>query len=161
MAAPGLFVLRLTLGMVLIAHGALELFGLFGGAAVGPGGLTATAAYFAGIGLTPGLVFAVLAGVLHFGGGLLIIAGSFTRPAALALTLLQLLVLWQDSARWGFFLNWTIDQTRGNGMEYGILTLGALLCLALGGAGGWSIDGMHARSAAARAAGRARVRDRI
>jgi putative oxidoreductase len=97
-------------------------------------------------------------GVLQFAGGLLLAAGYYTRLAAIALALLETLSIWVDSARWGFFLNWTSDPTRGHGMEYSLVLVAAAVCLALAGAGDWSIDGIRARSEASRAAGRARTR---
>jgi uncharacterized membrane protein YphA (DoxX/SURF4 family) len=69
-------------------------------------------------------------------------------------------MLFRDSARWGFFLNWRLDPTRGHGMEFSLLLIGGLACLCVTGAGRWSIDGVRSRSAAARAAGRARLRAR-
>jgi uncharacterized membrane protein YphA (DoxX/SURF4 family) len=64
-----------------------------------------------------------------------------------------------DSARWGFFLNWALDPTRGHGSEYAVLVMATLACLAFAGAGEWSIDGVRESTRAARVAGRARIRD--
>jgi uncharacterized membrane protein YphA (DoxX/SURF4 family) len=161
MIGPGLLVLRLALATVLVAHGSHELFGLFGGPGAGPGGLTQTAAHFASIGLSPGIFFAVLIGLVRLAGGALIGVGYFARWAALAVAILEGLETWKDFARWGLFLNWTLDPTRGHGMEYAIVTIAALVCVTLAGSGEWSIDGVRARSAASRAAGRARLRDRV
>lgn len=160
MIGPGLLVLRLALATVLVAHGGHEVFGLFGGPGAGPAGLTQTAAHFASIGLSPGLFFAVLIGFGRLGGGVLIGVGYFTRWVALALAVFEGLEIWKDFARWGLSLNWSLDPTRGHGMEYAIVTIAALVCLTLAGSGEWSVDGVRARSAAARAAGRARLRER-
>jgi uncharacterized membrane protein YphA (DoxX/SURF4 family) len=46
-------------------------------------------------------------------------------------------------------------------MEYAVVMIAALVCLTLAGSGEWSIDGVRSRSAASRAAGRARLRDRV
>lgn len=161
MVGLGLLVLRLVLATVLIAHGSHTLFGVFAGAGVGPGGLTHAAAALAALGLPSPFLLALAGGLLQFGGGLLLGIGYFTRAAAVALGVFYLAAIWVDAARWGFFLNWTNDPTRGHGMEYAIMMVGTLASLVLSGAGEWSLDGRRARSAATRAAGRARLRDRI
>ena len=160
MAAIGLLVLRLFLGTVLVAHGAHELFGTFGGPGIGLGGLTSTTAYYANLGLAPAFLFAVASGVLQLAGGVLVVIGYFTRATSIAIIVLEVVTISADSARWGFFLNWVLDPTRGHGMEYSLLTVGVLCCLGLAGAGEWSLDGLRDRSAQALAAGRARIRDR-
>lgn len=158
MIAAGLLVLRLTLAVVLLAHGAHDLFGTFAGPGAGPGGLHKTAEYIGSLGLAPASVFAVAHGLLPLCGGVLLIVGWFTRPASGVLAAYLLFVASRDSARWGFFLNWMLDPTRGHGMELSILVVGGLIALCLTGAGDWSIDGRRANRAAIRAAGRARLR---
>ena len=71
-------VLRIPLGLVLAAHGAQKLFGLFGGY-----GLQGTGQWMASIGFTPGYLMALLAGSGEFFGGLALVLGLLTRPAAL------------------------------------------------------------------------------
>jgi putative oxidoreductase len=158
MAAIGALILRLTLASVLVAHGVHTLFGTFAGAGAGPGGLATTAAHFTAVGLVPATPLAVIVGVIQLAGGLFIAVGLFTRVASVAVLAYLCLGLWKENAPWGFFLNWTFDPTRGNGIEYSLVLIGALVCLALSGAGEWSADGRRAHSAAARAAGRARAR---
>jgi putative oxidoreductase len=160
MVAASLAILRVTLAVVLVAHGAHILFGAFAGAAVGAGGLSQTAAYFDGIGLAPGFFMALLAGGIQLIGGLLVGAGWLTRWVALSLIGYLLLTVWKDHARWGFFINWVLDPTRGHGFEFAFVLIGALLCLVFAGGGDWSIDGLRAQTAASRAAGRARRRGR-
>jgi uncharacterized membrane protein YphA (DoxX/SURF4 family) len=157
MLGLGLVLMRLVLATILVAHGSHMLFGAFATDGAGPGGLTHTTAYFAGLGLTPALVFALLAGGARFLGGLLIGLGYFTRLVSGALVIVDGLEIWKDSARWGFFLNWAGDPTRGHGMEYALMLAGALACLIFAGAGEWSLDGWRAGTAQARAAGRARL----
>jgi putative oxidoreductase len=152
--------LRLTVATLLVAHGAHQLFGAFAGPGIGPGGLSYTAARLALLGLEPAMPLAVLQATIQFIGGALIGAGLLTRWAALAVAGDLGLLIWKQQARWGFFLNWTIDPLRGHGMEYSILLIGALVCLVFTGGGEWSFDGRRTRSAAARAAGRARLRSR-
>ena len=151
--AYGPAVLRLALGAVFIAHGAQKLFGIWGG-----GGLEGTAAGFAQTGLQPSYFLAILAGVAEFGGGLLLVIGALTVPSAIVLTLTMLVAMWKVHLANGFFLNWTNTPGQGHGVEYNIALIGGLVCLALTGPGAFSVDGRRAESAAAEAAGRARLR---
>jgi len=156
-----LMALRLVLAVVFIAHGAHRLFGLFAGPAIGVGGPEATAQIFATMGLEPNFPLAVLAGGLALVGGVLLAIGRFTRIVAPILALMTLIAVWKTQWQWGFFLNWVAAPDRGQGMEFSVVVIGALVCLALTGAGDWSIDGRRAHSAAARSAGRARLRGKI
>jgi len=158
MAAIGLVVLRLTLATALLAHGLHQLFGMLAGPGVGPGGLSTTAAYFSAIGVVPGFPAAVLAGAVQVIGGFLIAIGLLTRWASLAVIGYLGVLIWKDQSRWGFFVNWVLDPTRGHGFEYSIVLAGGLLCLVLAGGGEWSMDGRRALSAASRASARARLR---
>jgi putative oxidoreductase len=100
----------------------------------------------------------VLAGVIQLAGGLLIAVGWMTRWASAAVGGLLLIQVWTMHLAWGFFLNWTSDPVRGHGVEYALVLCGALLCLALGGAGDLSIDGRRLRRADTLALQRARIR---
>jgi putative oxidoreductase len=158
MLALGLAILRLTLSVVFVIHGANKLFGFWGGPGVGPGGLARTASHFASIGLEPGVFMAVLAGLIQFGGGLLLGIGFLTRWAAAAILGYLIIVVWKEHAQWGFFLNWQNDPTRGQGLEYSLVLIAGVLLFVLAGGGDFSIDGWRAQGRASRAAGRARLR---
>ena len=159
MVPAGLLVLRVALAFLLAAHAAHWLFGLFAGAALGPGGLTATTTYYANAGMPAPFFFVLLAGILLLGGSALLFVGWFTRYVAPLLVVILFVGISFDSARWGFFLNWALDPTRGHGSEYAFLQIAILICLALTGAGEWSLDGYRARTHESRVAGRARIRD--
>lgn len=161
MVGLGLAVLRLALATVFIAHGANKLFGLWAGPGIGVGGLDLTAQYFAAIGLNPAFPLAVLAGSLEFVGGILLAVGWFTRVAAPLLALEMCVAIWKAHLPYGFFLNWMGAADRGQGLEFQIVLLGGLICLALTGAGEWSVDGRREASDAARQAGRARLRGKL
>ena len=151
MQAYGLAVLRLVVAAVFIAHGAQKLFGIWGGY-----GLAATGGFFEQVGLKPGYPLALVVGILEFGGGLLLAFGAQTMIAALALTVVMAGAIWKVHAAHGFFLASTPGQ--GNGIEYNLVLVGALVALMLSGPGAFSVDGRRARSEEARAAGRARLR---
>lgn len=78
-------IVRITTGLLLMPHGAQKLFGWFGGH-----GLEATGQFFSGsLGLEPGILFAFLAGFVEFFGGLALVLGLLTRPAALGVAVLM------------------------------------------------------------------------
>jgi len=139
-------VLRLVVGAVFIAHGAQKLFGVWGG-----GGLSGTETYFSQLGLEPAYPLAVVAGAIEFGGGILLLAGGLTLVASLALVLEMLVAIWKVHLANGFFVG-------VNGYEFNLTLIAALLSLILTGPGAFSLDGRRASHAAARAAGRARLR---
>lgn len=157
----GLMALRLVLAAVFIAHGANKLFGLWAGPGIGVGGTQHTAQLFAALGLEPNFPLAVLVGSVELLGGVLLAIGWFTRVAAPALIIVMGVAIWKLHAQWGFFLNWMAVPERGQGIELHVVLIGALLCLTLAGAGEWSIDGTREKSAASRAAGRARLRGKL
>ncbi|WP_428773149.1 DoxX family protein [Vibrio sp.] len=120
-------VLRVPLGLVLAAHGAQKLFGWFGGY-----GLEGTGQWMASIGFEPGYLMALLAGSGEFFGGLALVLGLLTRPAALVTGFTMLMALtfhWPN----GLFLS-------NNGYEYALMLTVASLTLAIQGAGRWSLD---------------------
>jgi putative oxidoreductase len=152
----GPFVLRVMVGITFIAHGAQKLFGIWGGA-----GLAGTGAYFDSLGLSPGFALALVVGVTEFGGGLLLMAGALTPYAAVALVLTMLGAIWKVQLANGYFLNWANTPGQGHGVEYNLVLVAALICLALTGPGAFSIDHNRARSAEVDALARARLRSKF
>jgi len=161
MVGLGLLVLRIALAVVFFAHGGNKLFGLFGGPGIGPGGLTASSAFFESLGLHPAFLFAVVEACLEVGGSVLLAFGFLTRWAAAALAISMAVAMWKVHLPWGFFLNWTGAPDRGHGLEFAFILCFALIALALTGAGDLSIDGRNQRAADRDAAGRARLRNKI
>jgi putative oxidoreductase len=119
--------LRAGLGLILMAHGSQKLFGLFGGM-----GLNANAALFDRFGYHPGMFWGTLVGCTEFIGGILLVIGLFTRPAALAVVIFMIFSIQFTSAK-GFF--WS-----AGGMEYSILILLVALMFAVRGGGDYSAD---------------------
>lgn len=119
---------RITTGLLLMPHGAQKLFGWFGGY-----GLAATGQYFeTALGMSPGVVFAALAGAVEFFGGLALVLGLLTRPAALAVAVLLGVALSVHIPA-GFF--WT-----EGGIEYPLMWLSLALAIVLRGGGPLSLD---------------------
>ena len=119
--------LRAGLGIILIAHGCQKLFGMFGGM-----GLNANAALFQRLGYSPGMFWGTLVGCTETIGGILLVLGLFTRPAALSIVIFMIFSIHFTSAK-GFF--WS-----NGGMEYSILILLVALVFMIRGGGECSID---------------------
>jgi putative oxidoreductase len=127
---PGtaLLVLRLALGITMLAHGYQKLF-VFGFAGITTG--------FTQMGIpAPGLVAPLIA-LLEFFGGIALIVGLLTRLAALGLACDMLGALGFVHLKNGFFMP--------TGFELVFVLLGMSLAIALGGAGDLSIDGAIAK----------------
>ncbi len=127
-AQIGNLLLRVPVGLIFAAHGAQKLFGWFGGY-----GLNATAGWMESIGLTPGLPLALLAGSAEFFGGILLLLGLFTRPAALALAVTMLVAIFSVHLSNGFFMS-------NNGYEFALALLATTIALAASGAGKLALD---------------------
>lgn len=127
-ASWGMLILRVPVGLILAAHGAQKLFGWFGGY-----GLEATGQWMASIGLGPGLLMAFLAGAAEFFGGLALVLGLLTRPAALANAVAMAVATFVVHLENGLFMS-------NNGYEYALILLAASLTLMIAGGGKLSID---------------------
>ena len=125
--------LRLPIGIIFAAHGAQKLFGWFGGY-----GLEGTAGWMDSIGLSPGMLMALLAGAAEFFGGLALIIGLLTRPAAAALAVAMLVAIFAVHFENGLFM-------ANNGYEFGLALLAASVSLLFSGAGKWSVDELLAK----------------
>ncbi len=120
--------LRGPIGLILAAHGGQKLFGWFGGY-----GLEGTGQWMASAGLNPGYVMALLAGSAEFFGGVGLMAGLLTRPAALVNAITMLVALFWVHWGNGFFLD-------SHGIEYALALLSATAALVLMGGGRYSLD---------------------
>jgi len=99
-------VLRVPVGIILMAHGSQKLFGWFGGY-----GLEGTGQWMASIGLEPGYLMALLAGSAEFFGGLALVLGLLARPAAVVTAFTMLIAIFSAHISNGLFLS-------NNGYEY-------------------------------------------
>jgi len=126
-------ILRLVLGIVFFAHGAQKMLGWFGGY-----GFNGTMGFFTGMLHIP-TVFAFLAIATEFFGGLGLIFGLLTRVAAFGISCNMIVAVAMVHHQFGFFMNWTRAQ-KGEGYEYHLLLLAALVVLMIRGAGAASVD---------------------
>lgn len=145
--------LRLCVGAVFLVHGAQKLFGLLGGP-----GIAGTAKLLESFGLPYSTPLAASLGIVEFGGGVLLILGSMTTWAALALLLDMALIVWKVHYPHGLTLKGGPLLASGQVGELHLVLVAALLCLMLGGPGAWSLDERRSQNLEAQARGRARIR---
>lgn len=122
----GLFLLRIALGMIFIAHGGQKVFGWWGGA-----GIDKFIPMVEQMGFPSWMAYA--AAYTELLGGAAIVVGLLTRVAGLGLASVMFVAAWKVHWINGFFL-------QDRGVEYNI-ALGAMaLCLVFTGAGKISFD---------------------
>ena len=119
--------LRITLGLILIPHGAQKFFGWFGGA-----GFVRFTQIFESVGYRPGALWVTLVAGTELIGGIMLVVGLFTRFWAAALTIFMINSVWVTSARGFFWLD--------KGAEYSVLLLACALVFLIQGGGDYSID---------------------
>ncbi len=110
-----LFVLRLFVGAVFLAHGALKLFG----------GLSGFAGFLQQAGVPLPDIMAPLAAAVEFLGGVSIILGLGTRIASLLLTAVMVVAMVTVTLKAGF----------SGGYDINLALIGGLLALVLAGPG--------------------------
>src|SRR5256712_10312882 len=130
MIAIGLLLLRLTLGLIFLLHGAQKLFGVFGGH-----GLTGTTQFMNMLGLHPAKWWATVSAWGEFVGGLLLVLGLFTPLAALLIVAVMLVAIMKVHASKGFW------NSQG-GYEYNLVLSALATVLGLFGAGAFSLDAL-------------------
>ncbi|HLW80332.1 MAG TPA: DoxX family protein [Terriglobia bacterium] len=130
--------LRLALGVMILPHGAQKLLGWFGGY-----GFHGTMQFFTQTMGIPAL-FALLAIIAEFFGGLGLISGLLGRVAALAVAANMAVAVALVHARYGFFMNWFGNQ-KGEGFEFHLLALAIAAAIMVRGSGAWSLDRLLSR----------------
>src|SRR5262245_14698411 len=127
--AWALLIIRLAVGLTLLAHGAQKLFGWFGGA-----GYEKVARGFDGRGLKPGWLWACLAILGEVGGGLSLALG-FLTPLGAAGALGAMFMALTTHVKHGFF------NSKG-GFEYPLALLAMSLAVGVAGPGAYSLDAL-------------------
>ena len=117
------FLLRVVGGLLILQGGGLILFGWFGGVPGEPDGTS------------PLLSQSGIGGVIEFVGGIAVMLGLFTRPAAFILSGTMAVAYWQFHAPLG---GWPIENQR----LPAILFCFIILYLAARGGGEWSLDAL-------------------
>lgn len=117
-AQLGITILRISLGVMWIAHALLKLFVFT---------LPGTAQYFASIGFAGALAYPVFAAELV--GGIALLLGFYARQAALALVPVMAV------AAWVHLPNGWVHTSSGGGWEYPVFLIAASIALWLLGDG--------------------------
>lgn len=147
MVSLGLLVLRTVIGGIMMLHGYPKLFGGEGKSAqlsdetkqtlgegfveqVEGGGIEGTAGMMENIGLPNPKANALAVSLVEFGGGLLLVLGWMTRPAALAVAFTQAVAIGKVHKEQGVV----------GGYEYNATLIAGAACLALAGPGKLSVD---------------------
>lgn len=121
-------ILRIPVGLILMAHGAQKLFAMFGGY-----GLEGTGQFMASLGLEPGYLMALLAGSAEFFGGAALVIGLLVRPASAVIAFTMLMAIVTVHISNGLFM-------ANNGYEYALTLLVVAVSLVFSGAGSYSVD---------------------
>jgi putative oxidoreductase len=119
--------LRLVVGLTLVAHGYNHVFG--------PGGIRGTADWFASMGLRPGIVHAWTSGLLEIAAGLGLAAGFLTSFSAAAIIGIMLVAGITAHRTNGFFIF-----KPGQGYEYVLMIATVCTAIAVLGPGTASLD---------------------
>lgn len=128
LAALGLLIIRLVIGLTFVGHGAQKLFGWFGGH-----GIKGTGGFFESIGIKPGATMAILAGLAELVGGLLFALGLLTPIGALLIVATMIIAIVKVHGPNGY---WATQ----NGYELNFILIAIALGVALIGAGAYSVD---------------------
>lgn len=115
-----LLVMRLALGVIMVVHGYHKVFG----------GLHHHAEFVAGLGLPAWLGY--VSAFTEFFGGLLILVGFFTRPAAFTVCINLAVAIWK--------VHWHNGLTGDHGYEFPLAAAVLAFALIFFGAGPISLD---------------------
>ncbi|KXF49271.1 DoxX family protein [Rhodococcus sp. SC4] len=121
----GLLILRVCLGLTMVAHGYGKLFR--------GGRIPGTAGWFESIGMRPGSVNAWLAAVTEVAAGIALALGLFTPAAAAAFVSLMFVAAWTVHRGKGFFIV-------SDGWEYNLVLAVGAVVVAITGPGAASLD---------------------
>jgi putative oxidoreductase len=126
-------IVRVTLGVIMFAHGSQKVLGWFGGY-----GLKGTVGYFTSIGIP--LPVAYLVCFTEFLGSIGLVLGLFTRLAALGVAAVMVGAAVKVHLPNGFFMNWELTPGKGHGYETNLALLAMALACVIAGGGALSTD---------------------
>jgi putative oxidoreductase len=145
--------LRVTLGIVLGAHGVQKAFGWFGGY-----GWNNTIEYFSSVGLPVFLGGLVI--LIETLGAFLLIIGFAGRINAALMGIVMAGAFYIDHLPNGFYMNW-YGGTRGEGFEFDILFWAIAIVITINGSGALSIDRLLSKSGIATVRGLQRSKQSV
>jgi putative oxidoreductase len=124
-ADTAILLLRVVLGLTMVAHGYNKFFG--------KGGLAGTAGWFDSMGMKPGMLHARIAATTEMAAGLGLAVGLLTPIPAAGFVALMFVAGWTVHRPNGFFIV-------KEGWEYNLILAVAAVALAGTGAGRFSLD---------------------
>ncbi len=135
----GLLFLRIAFGVIFFLHGWMKIFG-------GEVSFIREMLLMAGWSIPEPLLW--LTAIVEVLGGLALLLGVFTRPAAALLALEMIVAIALFHLRQGFFIVAVPNVPLAYGIEYHLALIGGLICLALSGSGAGALKnrfgGQHA-----------------
>lgn len=127
------FILRIVLGVVILAHGLQKTFGWFGGF-----GWEQSMNYFTShVGLPSALAAMVI--LIESLGAFFLIIGFAGRINAFLLGIVMIGAFFVEHRQHGFFMNWFGNQP-GEGFEFDLLVWAIAAVITINGSGRFSID---------------------
>ena len=130
MTALGLLILRLGIGLIMAAHGAQKLFGVWGGP-----GMTRWTQTVMRLRIRPAQPWAWIAALSEFGGGLALAAGLLSPLGSLAIIGAMLVAIATVHLSKGFWVG-------KGGFEFNLSLIVGAAALAFTGPGPYSLDGV-------------------
>jgi putative oxidoreductase len=132
-AGFAMLLIRFPLGLDMFVHGYQKVTHV-----------PSTMRYFDGLGVPH--VFAWLAIIAEFCGGLGLMIGLLSRIAAFGVACTMTVAVFLRHLPYGYLMNWHGALPFGTeGYEYHTLAIGMSLAILLAGAGAWSLDGWYAQ----------------
>lgn len=134
-------IIRLTLGLVILPHGAQKALGIFDGF-----GFEGTMDYFTNVVHLP-YVIGLIVIATEFIGSISIILGFATRIWSSLMICVFIGIVYTTHWDAGFFMDWFGQNPKPNneGFEFDLLILGMSISLVWSGAGSYSIDRIMAQ----------------
>ncbi|MBD3380030.1 MAG: DoxX family membrane protein [Candidatus Omnitrophica bacterium] len=118
----GIFILRLTLGIIIAAHGLQKVLGLWGGP-----GIEGFSGFVKSLGFQPPVVWAWIVGLSETVGGALLVLGVLPRLSAFFIGSVMAVAI--------FKVHWNGLFMANNGFEYPLLILACCVAVIFTGAG--------------------------
>lgn len=128
-------ILRISLGLIMLPHGAQKMLGLFGGY-----GFKTTLAYLVNTMKLPVSISSLVI-IIEFFGSLFLIAGLGTKICALLFIAIMIGAIITTNYNNGFFMNWFGNQ-KGEGFEYHLLVIAICIAILLTGCGKYAVDNL-------------------
>lgn len=125
----GLLIIRLIVGILIMAHGTQKLFGWFGGY-----GIQGTGQWLESTGLKPGAFMAFLAGLGELLGGFFFASGWLSLVGSILIILIMLVAIFKVHVQNGLWVT-------AGGSEYNLVLIAVAVGVALTGPGAYVLGG--------------------